>query len=177
MTTYETTGVLDGYDIICRRIEAVDAKAAEAELRRLTRKRRITDVHAEPPPPPDDGEDVMLVKSHYTTYGVTSRPTCADADGNVAIRANCADLPEAEWTAAEAWVAKQIARIYPPAAIPRTQRVIYLDPLTEQQPEGVAVLVEPTGPADVDGLQEWRVRFVEDQDGELFDRLINTHSL
>jgi len=30
----------------------------------------------------------------------------------VAIRADCADLPEAEWTAAECWVAKQIARIY-----------------------------------------------------------------
>jgi hypothetical protein len=50
---------------------------------------------------------------------------------------------------------------------------VYQDPITCQDFEGHAELIEPIGP-DRDGLQKWTVRFTSDPPGDYYARLINT---
>lgn len=49
--------------------------------------------------------------THYTNLGVQIQPSVADAMGYVHYRERYAELPEAERTPAERWLAVQEARI------------------------------------------------------------------
>ncbi|MCK4717033.1 MAG: hypothetical protein KAT70_00070, partial [Thermoplasmata archaeon] len=52
-------------------------------------------------------------------------------------------------------------------------KMIYQKPLTEEDPEGMACLIEEVGEAGADeSLELWRVRFVDDSPGTYWDRYI-----
>ena len=49
--------------------------------------------------------------AHFTNFGCTSQPQCADADGYLCYREGFERLPEDEWTPAEAWIASMTRQI------------------------------------------------------------------
>ena len=51
--------------------------------------------------------------------------------------------------------------------------IIYKDPITEQDPEGKAVLLHKIGNIG-DGLERWKVCF-EGEDGEVYERTIKAN--
>lgn len=49
--------------------------------------------------------------AHYTNFGATAAPPCADADGYLAYREDFQDLPPGEWTEAEDWIHEAEQRV------------------------------------------------------------------
>ena len=49
--------------------------------------------------------------AHFTNFGVSRQPRCADQEGFVEFRENFEALPGDEWTEAEAWISRQQERI------------------------------------------------------------------
>lgn len=53
------------------------------------------------------------------------------------------------------------------------QRVqIFEDPITQEKPEGMAILIDPTGSTDFDLGQQWNVQFDDDHDGDTYTRWV-----
>jgi hypothetical protein len=56
--------------------------------------------------------------THYTNFGCSVSPRCADAEGFIAYRENFEKLPELAWAPGEAWIHEQTVRVaQPPDAI------------------------------------------------------------
>ena len=49
--------------------------------------------------------------AHYTNFGASGAPSCADSEGFIALRDGYESLPDDEQTPAEQWAADRIADI------------------------------------------------------------------